>query len=44
MWVFCGGVPEKPTVLYRYQPTRSGASALNFLDDYEGYIQSDDFE
>lgn len=43
MWVFCGGVPEKPTVLYRYQPTRSGAPALNFLDDYKGYIQSDDF-
>ena len=43
MWVFCGGEPEKPTVLYRYQPTRSGAAALSFLDDYQGYIQSDDF-
>jgi len=43
MWVFCGGNPEKPTVLYRYQPTRSGEAALNFLDGYQGYIQSDDF-
>lgn len=43
MWVFCGGSPEKPTVLYRYQPTRSGEAALNFLDGYQGYIQSDDF-
>ena len=43
MWVFCGGPPDKPSVLYRYQPTRSGKVALNFLDDYRGYIQSDDF-
>ncbi len=43
MWVFCGGPPEHPAVLYRYQPTRSGKVALSFLDDYRGYIQSDDF-
>jgi transposase len=43
MWVFCGGPPDKPSVLYRYQPTRSGKVALDFLQDYRGYIQSDDF-
>jgi transposase len=43
MWVFCGGRPEHPTVLYQYHPTRSGQAALKFLDDYMGYIQSDDF-
>jgi transposase len=43
MWVFCGGPADRPAVLYRYQPTRSGKVALNFLDDYSGYIQSDDF-
>lgn len=43
MWVFCGGRSEHPTVLYQYQPTRSGEAALQFLDDYKGYIQSDDF-
>ncbi len=43
MWVFCGGPPDKPAVLYRYYPTRSGKVALDFLDDYSGYIQSDDF-
>ena len=44
MWVFCGGNYEHPTVLYRYQPTRSGKVALAFLDEYEGYIQSDDYD
>ena len=43
MWVFCGGSPDHPTILYRYHPTRSGQEALQFLDDYRGYIQSDDY-
>jgi transposase len=43
MWVFCGGAPDHPTVLYRYHPTRSGQTALGFLDDYQGFIQSDDY-
>ena len=36
-------IPSTPTVLYQYHPTRSGEAALSFLDDYQGYIQSDDF-
>jgi transposase len=43
MWVFCGGTPEHPAVLYRYHPTRSGQVALSFLDRYQGFIQSDGF-
>ena len=43
MWVFRGGHPKRPVLLYQYQPTRSGQSALAFLDGYRGYIQSDDF-
>lgn len=43
MWVFCGGHPEHPVVLYRYHPTRSGQVALDFLYNYQGYIQCDDF-
>ncbi len=43
MWVFCGGAPDHPSVLYRYHPTRSGEVALRFLDDYQGFIQSDDY-
>jgi len=43
MWVFCGGRPDRPTVLYQYHPTRSGKVALAFLDDYQGFLQTDDF-
>jgi transposase len=43
MWVFCGGDPAHPTVLYQYHPTRKGETALKFLDEYQGYFQSDDF-
>jgi transposase len=43
MWVYRGGQPNRPVLLYEYQRTRSGKTALEFLDDYHGYIQSDDF-
>jgi transposase len=43
MWVFRGGSPERPVLLYEYQRTRSGKTALEFLTDYKGYIQTDDF-
>ncbi len=43
MWVFRGGPSEPPALLYRYHRTRSGKDALEFLSDYKGYIQSDDF-
>lgn len=43
MWVYRGGRPDRPVLLYEYQRTRSGKTALAFLDGYCGYIQSDDF-
>ena len=43
IWVFRGGEPDHPVILYQYHPTRSGRVALGFLEDYRGYIQSDDF-
>ena len=43
MWVYRGGSPDRPVLLYQYQRTRSGRAALDFLKDYQGYIQSDDF-
>jgi len=43
MWVCCGGLPEHPTVLFRYHPTRNGQVALSFLDEYRGFIQSDGY-
>lgn len=43
MWVFCGGVPERKAVVYQYHPTRSGQVPVDFLGDYQGYVQSDAF-
>jgi transposase len=43
MWVYRGGQSEHPVLLYQYHRTRSGRAALEFLGDYHGYIQSDDF-
>ena len=43
MWVYRGGQPDRPVLLYQYHPTRSGQVALDFLTDYHGYIQTDDF-
>jgi transposase len=43
MWVYTGGDPDHPIRLYQYHPTRSGTVALEFLKDYQGYVQSDAF-
>jgi transposase len=43
MWIYRGGQPDHPVLLYQYHRTRSGRKALEFLGDYHGYIQSDDF-
>jgi hypothetical protein len=43
MWVFRGGSPDRPVLIYEYQRSRSGKTALAFLHDYKGYIQTDDF-
>jgi len=41
MWVFRGGPPDKPVLIYQYHPTRSGQVPNHFLKDYAGYIQTD---
>jgi transposase len=43
MWVFRGGPPEKPVLIYRYSPTRSGEVARGVLQGYRGYCQTDAF-
>jgi transposase len=43
MWVFRGGNPEKPVVLFHYSPTRSGEIARQILQGYTGYVQCDAF-
>jgi len=43
MWVFRGGDPDKPVVLFRYSETRSGKVAQEVLAGYSGYCQTDGF-
>jgi transposase len=43
MWVYRGGPPDRAVLLYDYQRSRSGKTALEFLTGYKGYIQTDDF-
>jgi transposase len=43
MWVFRGGDPAKPVLVYQYHPTRSGDVAKEFLADYTGYVQTDGY-
>jgi transposase len=41
MWVFRGGDPQKPVVLFHYAPTRSGEVPREILLGYQGYLQTD---
>ena len=43
MWVTLGGPPDKPVVLFDYDPSRSHEVPLRLLDGYEGYLQSDGY-
>ena len=41
MWVYRGGDPNRPALIYQYHPTRSGQVPLSFLKGYHGYVQTD---
>lgn len=43
LWVQRGGPPDKPVILYHYDPTRSGDVARRLLADYEGCVQTDGY-
>jgi len=43
MWVRRGGPPDKPVILFNYEPTRSGKLAWRLTEDFKGYLQSDGF-
>lgn len=43
MWIFHGGDPERPSLLYWYHPTRQGAVASDFLEKYRGVVQTDGY-
>lgn len=41
MWVFRGGMPEKPVVIYEYRQTRSGDFLESYFSGFEGYLVCD---
>jgi transposase len=43
MWVFRGGKPDKPALVYQYRPTRAADVAKAFLVGYKGYVQTDGY-
>ncbi len=43
MWVFRGGPPDKPIILFKYSETRSGEVPREVLAGYSGYCQTDAF-
>jgi len=43
MWLFAGGPPEQFAFYYQYHPSRSHDVALNFFEDFKGYLHCDGF-
>ncbi|MGB8297691.1 MAG: IS66 family transposase, partial [Polyangia bacterium] len=43
MWLARGGPPGKPSVLFRYEPSRSGKVAEEIVGDFQGYLQTDGY-
>ena len=44
IWAQRGGPPDKPIILYDYDPSRSQAVPLRLLDGFKGYLQTDAYE
>ena len=44
MWVAKGSRGERPILLFRYSPSRSGKVALEFLSGYRGCVQTDGYK
>jgi len=43
MWVFCGGPPDKKSIIFEYSETRATDVPQRFFGDYSGYIMSDGY-
>jgi transposase len=43
MWVTRGGPPDQPSVLFEYDPSRSGQVPVRLLDDFQGILQADGY-
>jgi len=44
MWVLRGGPPDRPGVIFRYEPTRFGNVPLELLCNYHGFLQTDGYQ
>ena len=44
MWVQTGGPPDKPVVLYDYDPSRSGGVPVRLLQGWRGYLMTDGYD
>lgn len=44
MWVQTGGPPDKPVILYDYDPSRSGDVPVRLLQEYCGYLMTDGYD
>ncbi|CAG37929.1 related to transposase (partial length) [Desulfotalea psychrophila LSv54] len=42
-WIFRGGDPTRPSMLYHYESTRSASVAATFFQGYVGTVQSDGY-
>jgi transposase len=43
MWVQTGGPPQRPVILFDYSTSRAQGVPLRLLDDYRGYLMTDDY-
>jgi transposase len=43
MWVTRGGPPNRPSILFEYDPSRSQEVPLRLLDGFSGYLQTDGY-
>lgn len=41
MWVYWGGDPDKPSIVFDYQETRAAYHPQRFLQGFKGYLQTD---
>ena len=44
MWVQTGGPPDKPVVLYDYDPSRSAKVPMRLLEGFQGYLMTDGYD
>lgn len=44
MWVQTGGPPERPVVLYDYDPSRSSEVPSRLLEGFRGYLMTDGYD